>query len=333
MKNILVTGSAGFIGSNFVIHVIENNLAEKIVSLDKLTYAGNLENLKKIQNSSNHIFIKGDIGDSVLVRELLNEYQIDTIINFAAESHVDRSIENPLAFVETNVLGTARLLHECHLYYQKNPKKNFKFHHISTDEVYGSLNDNDPSFTEVTPFAPNSPYSASKASSDHFARAYHHTYGLPLTISNCSNNYGPRQHPEKLIPTIIRCCFENKPIPIYGNGKNIRDWLFVQDHVEGIIQILQHGKSGETYNIGGEQELDNLSLAKMICELMDSYFIKNNIKKEFSCENLLQFVHDRPGHDFRYSVDISKMKKEFQWSPHKKTHEGLMETIEYYAHF
>jgi len=327
-KNILVTGSAGFIGCNFVRQTLKDNLSVKIVSLDKLTYAGNINNLANLPDPSRHTLINGDICDCNLVYKLLREYKIDTIVHFAAESHVDRSITGPADFIQTNIVGTFTLLEAARKYWldeRKWNKEKCRFHHISTDEVYGELKKNDPPFCEITPYQPSSPYSASKASSDHLVRAYFRTYGLPVTISNCSNNYGPYQHPEKLIPTIIRCGLEQRPIPIYGNGSNIRDWLYVEDHCSAISTILRKGRVGETYNIGGNCEKDNLSLTKIICELMDK---KMPINKPHS--KLITFVNDRPGHDWRYAIDNDKIKSNLGWCTKRSLEEGLMLTINYY---
>lgn len=306
-KNMLVTGSAGFIGSCFVRLMLLRYPELKIISLDKLTYAGNLKNLENLPNAEYHTFIQGDILDACLIANILGKYNIDTIVHFAAESHVDNSIKGPQQFVETNVLGTFHLLEQARLYWQdekKWDKAQCRFHHISTDEVYGSLNPMDPAFTEHTPYAPNSPYSASKAGSDHLVRAYFHTYNLPVTISNCSNNYGPNQHAEKLIPVVIRACLEQKSIPVYGDGKNIRDWLYVDDHCDAIDLILQKGVVGETYNIGGHNEVDNLTLVKMICDIMD------NLAPQYAPHaKLLKFVTDRKGHDRRYAINNEKIVK------------------------
>ncbi len=327
-KNILVTGSAGFIGCNFVRFVLAKYSDIKVISLDKLTYAGDEKNLENLPNAKQHVFIQGDICDRDLVNQLLHEYKIDTIVHFAAESHVDNSISGPAVFVETNVIGTFTLLEAARNYWigeKKWDASQCRFHHISTDEVYGQLELNDAAFTEQTPCTPNSPYSASKASSDHFVRAYHHTYGLPVTISNCSNNYGPYQHSEKLIPTVIRSCLEQKPIPVYGNGSNIRDWLYVEDHCSAIGVILNKGKNGETYNIGGNCEKDNLSLVKIICAIMDK---KRPIDGKH--EKLITFVTDRPGHDWRYAIDNSKLVKQLNWQPETTIESGLLSAVSFY---
>jgi dTDP-glucose 4,6-dehydratase len=321
MKKLLVTGSAGFIGCNFVRYMLANNLTIKIISLDKLTYAGNKQNLANLPDESRHFFVQGDICDRALVAKLLREHEIDTIVHFAAESHVDRSITGPAEFINTNIVGTFTLLEAAR-------ELGVRFHHISTDEVYGELQVGDPAFTETTPYNPSSPYSASKASSDHLVRAYFRTYGLPVTISNCSNNYGSYQHPEKLIPTVIRSCIEQKPIPVYGNGSNIRDWLFVEDHCSAIHAILTKGKIGETYNIGGNAEKDNLSLVKMICGIID-----DKIAAGKPHEKLITFVTDRPGHDWRYAIDNTKIKEQLNWQPAHNLADGLAATIEYYMRF
>lgn len=320
-RSMLVTGGAGFIGANFIHHVNEHYPEIMIINLDKLTYAGSLANLKNLSNPKQHHFIEGDITDDKLVHHILQHHHVDTIVHFAAESHVDRSIATPAQFVETNVLGTFTLLegarqHRC------------RFHHISTDEVYGSLSLHAPAFTESTPYDPRSPYSASKASSDHLVRAYHHTYGLPITLSNCSNNYGPYQHQEKFIPTVIRACFNWQPIPIYGQGKNIRDWLYVEDHCRGIMAILKNGKIGEQYNLGANNEWENLTLAQYICKQMDELFPRNE-----SYASLIQFVTDRPGHDFRYAIDSSKITRELNWTPKETFAAGIKKTINFYHPF
>ncbi|HLB58074.1 MAG TPA: dTDP-glucose 4,6-dehydratase [Gammaproteobacteria bacterium] len=328
-RNMLVTGGAGFIGTNFIRHLLTNRPTAKIINLDLLTYAGSLNNLENLPNSNQHFFIQGDICDEKLVGELLRRYEIDTIVHFAAESHVDRSISGPAPFIQTNVVGTFTLLEAARQYWLMEKKWNEKqcrFHHISTDEVYGTLNATDPAFTEQTNYAPNSPYSASKAGSDHLARAYYHTYHLPLTMSNCSNNYGPYQHPEKLIPTIIRACQKQQPIPIYGDGSNIRDWLYVNDHCTGVLAILEGGRVGETYNIGGNNEMNNLAVAKKICELMDALY-----PQSVSYHSLIQFVTDRLGHDWRYAINISKICRELNWQPRETFDSGLRQTVAFYC--
>jgi dTDP-glucose 4,6-dehydratase len=312
-KHMLVTGAAGFIGSTFVRMMLKRYPQLKVYSLDKLTYAGNLKNLDNLDNKENHLFFHNDILDSKSVADILRKYQIDTIVHFAAESHVDNSIASPKQFVETNVLGTFTLLEEARLFWLEEKKwdgDQCRFHHISTDEVYGSLNPTDPAFSETTPYAPNSPYSASKAGSDHLARAYFHTYHLPVTISNCSNNFGPAQHEEKFIPVVVRACVKQKKIPIYGDGKNIRDWLYVEDHCDAIDVILKKGMLGECYNIGGNNELDNLSMVKMICKIMDEEF-----PDHAPHEKLIQYVADRKGHDRRYAINNKKIQNELNWNP------------------
>lgn len=319
-KSMLVTGGAGFIGSNFIRHVLKTETDINIVNLDKLTYAGSMENLKDLPHAGRHHFVRGDICDAALVRELLQKHSIDTIVHFAAESHVDRSISSPQSFVETNVLGTFTLLEAA-----RQHSLTIRFHHISTDEVYGSLQPDDAAFTETTAYQPRSPYSASKAGSDHLVHAYHHTYGLPVTISNCSNNYGPYQHAEKFIPTIIRSCLTSQPIPVYGQGKNIRDWLYVDDHCSAVMQILKHGKIGETYNIGGNNEWENLALVNYICELIDEKFPQPQ-----PCSSLIRFVTDRAGHDFRYAINDTKMRQQLSWQPQETLESGLVKTLQFY---
>lgn len=332
-KNVLVTGSAGFIGSNFVPYFLETHPNLHVVSLDKLTYAGNLENLSSLTNEKRHTFVKGDICDVSLVRSLFDEYQFDLVIHFAAESHVDNSIRNPKVFLETNVIGTFELLQKAYTTWFSAPftkKQGFesaRFLHISTDEVFGSL-DADGFFTENSPYKPNSPYSASKASSDHLVRSYYHTYGMPVMITNCSNNYGPKQHDEKLIPTIIRNALMEKGIPIYGTGMNVRDWLYVLDHAKGIEKVLLGGKLGETYNIGGNNELTNNKVVKVICDYLDETIPRGNGK---SYSELITYVKDRPGHDKRYAIDASKMKAELGWVPEETFGTGIIKTIDWYV--
>jgi dTDP-glucose 4,6-dehydratase len=328
-KNIMVTGGAGFIGSCFIRNLLKSNKSISVINFDKLTYAGNQANMIGFEQDSRYTFLQGDILDKLTVESLLEKYEIDTIVHFAAESHVDRSISGPEAFVQTNVLGTFTLLEAARKYWLEKRKwseANCRFHHISTDEVYGTLEVNDPAFSEKTAYAPNSPYSASKAGSDHLARAYFHTYGLPVTMSNCSNNYGPYQHAEKFIPTVIRCCKERKPIPIYGNGSNIRDWLYVFDHCEAINLIIQKAKTGEAYNIGGDCELNNLELAKEICRQYDQIYSPDG-----PSESLITYVTDRPGHDWRYAINHDKLTHDFNWKPKTKLSEGLHETIQFYC--
>ncbi len=327
-KTMLVTGGAGFIGCNFIRHILASHQDVTIVNLDLLTYAGSLENLREIPDPKRHIFVQGDICDQELVKRLLREYVIDTIVHFAAESHVDRSIEGPEKFVLTNVVGTSTLLEAARQYWLKEKSWSMtdcRFHHISTDEVYGTLSPDDPPFTEQTPFSPNSPYSASKASSDHIVRAYHHTYDLPVTITNCSNNYGPYQHKEKFIPTVIRSCIEQISIPVYGDGSNIRDWLYVEDHCRGIDTVIKKGSIGETYNIGGCNEWANIDICRKICTHMD------NIQPATRSHDLLiTYVKDRPGHDWRYAVDQSKIEKTLFWKPKETFESGIQKTLGWY---
>ena len=322
-KTILVTGGAGFIGSNFIHYFINKYNNYRVIDLDKLTYAGDLKNLADIFNHPNHVFIQGDICDRVLVRKIFKDYDVSGVIHFAAESHVDNSIANPEEFIKTNVLGTFTLLEVAREFWKETDSR---FHHISTDEVYGTLGETGY-FTETTPYAPNSPYSASKASSDMIVRSYVHTYGMNITVSNCSNNYGPRQHQEKLIPTIIRNALKGNPIPIYGNGKNVRDWLFVEDHCHAIDLVFHKGKKGETYNVGGDNERDNLSLANELCELLDSLTPSPQGR---SYKEQIQFVKDRLGHDFRYAIDCSKIKKELGWKIHSNFKDYLEKTVRFY---
>lgn len=327
-KTLLVTGGAGFIGSCFVLQRVLGG--DTVINLDKLTYSGNLENLKSIQTNKNYIFVHGDIGDEKLIKELLEKYRPDAVVNFAAESHVDRSIHDPDVFVKTNVLGTEVLLRVVKDWWkelEQEKKEGFRFHHISTDEVFGTLSLEDPAFTEKTPFAPNSPYSASKASSDHFVRAFHETYGLPTLITNCSNNYGPRQFPEKLIPLMTLNALAGKTLPIYGTGENIRDWLHVADHCEAIHLVLTKGRVGQTYNIGGKSERTNLFIVNKICELLDEI---KPLGAGKSYKDQIVHVTDRLGHDFRYAINCSKIEKELGWSPRHTFEEGIKETIEWY---
>jgi dTDP-glucose 4,6-dehydratase len=322
-KKILITGGAGFIGSHTVRRFVNRYPDYHIVNLDLLTYAGNLENLKDIEQKPNYTFIKGDIADGDFVQSLFQKELFDGVIHLAAESHVDRSILNPLQFVMTNVIGTVNLLHASRQCLASKPE--FLFYHISTDEVYGSLSD-EGYFTEESRYDPRSPYSASKASSDHFVRAYHHTYGLPVVISNCSNNYGPYQFPEKLIPLALNNILHNKPVPVYGKGENIRDWLYVEDHAAAIDLIFHKGKTGETYNIGGHNEWRNIDLIRYLCSLMDKKLNRN----PGSSEKLITFVKDRAGHDLRYAIDASKIKNELGWLPSLKFEEGLEKTVDWY---
>ncbi len=327
-KKILVTGGAGFIGSCFVLQRIANG--DEVVNLDKLTYSGNLENLSEIQDSPRYKFDQGDIGDENLVRSILVNFKPDAVVNFAAETHVDRSILDPDVFVKTNVLGTEVLLRTIKNWWTDLPseqKSSFRFLHISTDEVFGTLSFEDPAFTEETAYAPNSPYSASKASSDHFVRAFHETYGLPTLITNCSNNYGPRQFPEKLIPLITLNAIRGKNLPIYGRGENIRDWLHVEDHCKAVSLVLANGKIGETYNVGGRSERSNLFIVNKICSILDEIKPREDGK---SYKEQIVFVKDRPGHDLRYAIDSSKIENELGWFPNHAFEEGLKETIEWY---
>ncbi|OGT39486.1 MAG: dTDP-glucose 4,6-dehydratase [Gammaproteobacteria bacterium RIFCSPHIGHO2_12_FULL_38_14] len=330
-QSMLVTGGAGFIGSNFIRHILTHKPQINIINLDKLTYAGSLANLKNLPNETRYHFIQGDITDQALMQHLLIHHCIDTIVHFAAESHVDRSIHSPENFIHTNIVGTYALLEAARNIWLNTEKRNqnqCRFHHISTDEVYGSLSIDAPPFTEAHPFAPRSPYSASKASSDHLVAAYFHTYGLPITISHCSNNYGPYQHPEKFIPTVIRACLAQQKIPVYGNGKNRRDWLYVEDHCRGILQIIESGKIGECYNMGAHDEWENIALARYICALFDKI-----APQQSPHENLIQFVKDREGHDFRYAIDTTKIQNELGWKAKENFESGLMKTIHFYARF
>ncbi|WP_448102432.1 dTDP-glucose 4,6-dehydratase [Luteibacter jiangsuensis] len=327
MKTLLVTGGAGFIGANFVLQAIADGL--RVVNLDKLTYAGNLGTLSSVEGNDRHVFVQGDIGDRELVRGLLAEHQPDAIVNFAAESHVDRSIDGPAAFVETNVVGTLGLLEEARDFWRAlegTAKEAFRFLHVSTDEVYGSLGA-DGKFTETTPYAPNSPYSASKAASDHLVRAFHHTYGLPVLTTNCSNNYGPFQFPEKLIPLTIQKALKGESLPVYGDGKNIRDWLFVLDHCSAIRRVLERGRVGETYNVGGNAERENIHVVKTICRILDE---RQPLPGGQPRESLITFVRDRPGHDRRYAIDASKLKDELGWSPTETFESGIEATVNWY---
>ncbi len=326
---IIVTGGAGFIGSNFILSWLER-FDEKIINIDNLSYAADLNNLKDIENNSNYSFKKLNIQNQDEITTLILETKPRAILNFAAESHVDRSIEDPENFINSNIIGTYSLLGASLQYWNslgEREKENFRFFHISTDEVFGSLNINDKKSTEESPYKPNSPYSASKAASDHLVRAWHHTFELPTLISNCTNNYGPHQHHEKLIPLIITNALENKNLPIYGDGKNIRDWLYVEDHCEAIIKILANGKPGETYNIGGSCEKNNLEVVSEICKILDSIKPKQDGS---SYEEQIEFVKDRPGHDFRYSLDTSKIEKDFNWKPKESFTSGLEKTIQWY---
>lgn len=327
---ILITGGAGFIGANFVLDWFRSGEDEGIVTLDKLTYAGNLENLRDLQHDPRHIFVRGDIGDKVLVANLLSKYRPRAIVNFAAESHVDRSIHGPTEFIQTNVVGTFNLL-ECAREYWgglgDGDKGRFRFHHVSTDEVYGSLGLSDPAFKETNPYEPNSPYSASKAASDHLVRAWFHTYGFPVVTTNCSNNYGPYHFPEKLIPLVILNALNSKPLPIYGDGQQIRDWLYVGDHCSAIREVLANGRLGETYNIGGWNEKTNIEAVKTICSVLDKLRPRDDRK---SYADQITFVKDRPGHDRRYAIDASKIEQELGWRPAETFDTGIRKTIQWY---
>ncbi len=327
MKTFLITGGAGFIGSNFLNLFVPCYPEYNFINLDKLTYAANLLNLKSIENSPNYTFEQGDIADCSCVNKIFNQYTPDIVVHFAAESHVDRSILGPAEFVQTNIIGTFNLLEACRKNWQNSLKKNKLFHHVSTDEVYGSLSLNDEYlFTEITPYAPHSPYSASKASSDHLVRSYYHTYDIPIKITNCSNNYGPYQFPEKLIPLMILNALNNKPLPVYGKGENIRDWLYVKDHCEAIWTVIQEGKIGETYNIGGNNEWKNIDIVNKICDILAEELKKNHLL----FKKLITFVKDRPGHDLRYAIDSTKIKKELHFQPRETFETGLRKTIKWY---
>src|SRR5271166_3829629 len=324
---LLVTGGAGFIGSNFILDWCATS-AEPVVNLDKLTYAGNLGNLAPLARDPRHVFVRGDIGDSAQVEALLAQYRPRAVLNFAAESHVDRSIHGPAEFIATNLVGTFGLLQAVRAYWDALPgpeRARFRFLHISTDEVYGSLDANAPGFRETTPYAPNSPYAASKAGSDHLVRAYAHTYGLPVLTTNCSNNYGPRQFPEKLIPLVILNALKGAPLPVYGDGQNVRDWLYVEDHCDGIRTVLDRGIPGQTYNIGGRQEMSNLQVVGQVCTILDEL---KPAKTPYA--DLISFVKDRPGHDRRYAMDIAKIERELGWRPRETFASGLRKTIEWY---
>ncbi len=328
MKTWLVTGGAGFIGGNFVLEALARD-GVGIVNLDALTYAGNRDTLESVVGHPQHTFIHGDIGDRALVARLLAEHRPEAVINFAAESHVDRSIDGPAAFVQTNVVGTLSLLEATRDYWRELPESErtrFRFLHVSTDEVYGSLGDTG-AFTEQTPYAPNSPYSASKAASDHLVRAFHHTYGLPVLTTNCSNNYGPYQFPEKLIPLIIHKALAGEALPVYGDGKNVRDWLFVSDHCAAIRRVLEAGRVGETYNVGGDAERQNIDVVRLICALLDEHRPRTDGQ---SRQSQITYVKDRPGHDRRYAIDAGKLKRELDWRPTVDFEQGMARTVDWY---
>jgi len=341
MARLLITGGAGFIGSNFVHYWLKQQPGDRVVVLDALTYAGNLANLEAARDHPDLRFVRGNITDTELVEQLLRGEELDTIVHFAAESHVDRSIEGPDEFIETNVIGTHSMLKAARrVWLDQKSVPSHRFHHISTDEVYGSLGPNDPPFTESTPYAPNSPYSASKASSDHLVRAYHHTFGLQTTVSNCSNNYGPRQFPEKLIPVMIGKLLAGKSLPIYGDGLNIRDWLHVEDHCRGIEAVLKRGTPGEVYNIGGRCECENIHLVRLLCEIVDEHltstpgalarFPDSALAQGEESVRLIQYVEDRPGHDRRYAIDSTKIERECAFEPRMSLPAGLRSTVAYY---
>lgn len=342
MSNLLVTGAAGFIGVNFVYYWLEKYPDDSVVGLDALTYAGNLASLSDAEDNSKFRFVHGDIRDQALIENLLKEEAIDTIVHFAAESHVDRSISGPDAFIDTNIIGTHNMLKAARAAWQKEDGswQPHRFHHVSTDEVYGSLEREDPAFTETTPYAPSSPYSASKAASDHLVGAYHHTYGMEVTTSNCSNNYGPYQFPEKLIPLVLINILYGKSLPIYGDGKNIRDWLYVDDHARGIDLIIKNGRVGETYNIGGHNEWQNIDIVHLICDMMDEHLAKNPglktkypespVSKEEKARSLITYVKDRPGHDQRYAIDATKTTNELGYKPVETFESGIRKTVQWY---
>jgi dTDP-glucose 4,6-dehydratase len=328
MRNVLITGGAGFIGSNFVHYLLKTEPDVQVINLDALTYAGSLENLKDLYAPEHHTFVEGEICDAKLVENLFHKYQVDTIVHFAAETHVDRSILGPGQFIQTNIIGTYTLLEAARKFWLDEntlPIDEVRFHHISTDEVFGSLAPDESAWDESTPYAPNSPYAASKAASDHLVRSYGHTYGLPYTLTNCSNNYGPYQFPEKLIPLMILNALEGKPLPVYGDGQQIRDWLHVEDHCEAIYLALTRGVSGETYNVGGENQPPNLTVVETICDILDELQPVGTSRRE-----LIQFVTDRPGHDRRYDINTVKIRRELGWKPRHDLTEGLLATIQWY---
>ena len=330
MQNVLITGGAGFIGSNFIRYLLTVEPEAQIVNLDALTYAGSQENIKELSSPDRHIFIQGNISDQKLLYKLLRKYQIDTIVHFAAESHVDRSIMDPIQFVKTNIVGTFNLLEAARKYWldeNEVPLDTVRYHHISTDEVFGSLAKGEPAWTEETSYAPNSPYAASKAASDHLVRSYGHTYGLPISLTNCSNNYGPYQFPEKLIPLVILNALEAKPLPVYGDGQQIRDWLHVEDHCEAIHLVLAKGVNGSTFHIGGNNQPTNLTIVETICDILDECKLREDGS---SYHELIRFVKDRPGHDRRYAMDAGKIERELGWRPHHSLTQGLRDTVDWY---
>ncbi len=345
-RNVLVTGGAGFIGANFALYWLEQHKNDKVIVLDALTYAGNRANLASVEQNPNFTFVQGDICDTALVESLIKQHQLNTIVHFAAESHVDRSITGPDAFIETNILGTYSLLKAAKQCWIDEPKSQgqaplaHRFHHVSTDEVYGTLEPNDPAFTEETAYAPNSPYSASKAASDHLVRAYHHTYGLEVTTSNCSNNYGPYHFPEKLIPLIITNILHDQALPIYGDGKQVRDWLYVEDHARGIELVLEKGRLGENYNIGGHNEWQNIDIVNLVCELMDEAFAAEpSLAQKYpqgkavaagQSKSLITYVTDRAGHDRRYAIDATKTNNELGYQPAESFETGIRKTVSWY---
>lgn len=341
MRNVLVTGGAGFIGANFVHYWLREHANDRVIVLDALTYAGNLANLADVKDRATFRFVHGDICDAGLIETVLREEGVDLIVHFAAESHVDRSIVGPDAFIQTNVVGTHSLLKAARkVWLQEKRVSVHRFHHISTDEVYGSLGPSDPAFTETTPYAPNSPYAASKASSDHLVRAYHHTYGLSTTISNCSNNYGPFHFPEKLIPLTIVNILEGKPLPVYGDGRNVRDWLYVEDHCRGIDLVASGGRAGETYNIGGGAERENISIVTLLCDMIDERLREDSaLAKRFpdccaarsqQSRQLIRFVADRLGHDRRYAINCDKLRTELGYAPRSSIEQGLVQTVQWF---
>jgi dTDP-glucose 4,6-dehydratase len=330
MREVLITGGAGFIGSNFVRYLLEVEPDVQVINLDALTYAGSVENLRDLPDPERHTFIRGDICDRALIEELFHIHRFQTIVHFAAESHVDRSILDPEPFIRTNILGTYTLLEAARKAWiidQLLPLEQVRFHHISTDEVFGSLNPEDSAFLETTPYAPNSPYAASKAASDHLVRAYHHTFGLPISITNCSNNYGPFQFPEKLIPLMILNASQGQRLPVYGDGQQIRDWLYVEDHCEAIWRVIEEGQPGETYNVGGNNQPPNLTVVQTLCDILDE--LKPN-SPFVPHKSLIQFVVDRPGHDRRYAMDITKLQSKLGWNPRQSIESGLLKTVKWY---